>query len=133
MHPKGLAHITMATTTEYPILPDYEELPPPQPIQQATADEASKEVLNAMVDLYEESGGGATVLLAGGGHSEDFITHFLNIAYYIMRHEEAQRFLASQPAIGAELRRYTAFLFATNNSIYWSLCDFDYTLKQLGA
>ena len=121
----------MASATEYPILPDYEELPPPQPIQQATADEASTEVLSTMVDLYEESGGGSAVLLAGGGYSEDFVMHFLHIAYYIMRHEKAQHFLAGQPAIGAELRRYTTHLLGTSSSIYWSLCDFDYCLKTL--
>jgi hypothetical protein len=114
-------------TTEFPILPDYEELPPPQPIQQATADEAGKHVLEAMVDLYEYSGGGA------GAATEEFVLNFLMVAYYIMRHEKAQYFIASQPAIGAELRRYTSHLLGTVSSIYWTLCDFDYMLKQLGA
>jgi hypothetical protein len=123
----------MAATTEYPILPDYEELPPPQPIQQATADEASKEVLSAMVDLYEYSGGGAAALLGGGSHDDDFVMSFLIIAYYILRHERAQHYIAAQPQIGEELRRYTAYLLGTNGSIYWTLCDFDYMLKQLGA
>ena len=123
----------MSATTEFPILPDYEELPPPQPIQQATADEASKEVLSTMVDLYEYSGGGSAALAAGAEPSEDFLIHFTLMAYYIMRHEQAQAYCASQPAIVDELRRYTACLLSTSSSIYWTLCDFDKLLKQLGA
>lgn len=121
----------MSATTEYPILPDYEELPPPQPIQQATADEASKEVLSTMVDLYEYSGGGAAALVAGVEPSENFLVHFTLMAYYIMRHEKAQAYCASQPAIVDELRRYTAYFLSTTGSIYWMLCDFDYCLAQL--
>jgi hypothetical protein len=120
----------MATTYEYPVLPDYEELPPPQPIQQATADEAGKQVLESMVDLYEWSGGGSAALAEA---TEEFLLHFIQLAYYIMRHEKAQAYCASQPAIVAELRRYTAYLLSTTNSIYWTLCDFDYCLAQLGA
>jgi hypothetical protein len=118
-------------TIEYPILPDYEELPPPQPIQQATADEAGKHVLESMVDLYEYSGGGAAALT--GAASEEFVLNFIMVAYYIMRHEKAQHYIATQPAIGAELRRYTRHLLGTVSSIYWTLCDFDYMLKQIGA
>lgn len=121
----------MATAYEYPELPDYEELPPPQPIQQATADEAGKHVLESMVDLYEWSGGGATALV--GEPSEQFLLDYIQLAYYIMRHEKAQHYVASQPAIGTELRRYTSHLLGTVNSIYWTLCDFDYMLKSLGA
>lgn len=113
------------------MLPDYEELPPPQPIQQATDDEASKEVLSTMVDLYEYSGGGAAALAAGAEPHENFLVHFTLLAYYIMRHEKAQHYCASQPAIVAELRRYTAYLLSTAGSIYWMLCDFDYCLKML--
>ena len=121
----------MATTTEYPILPDYEELPPPQPLKQATADEAAKEVLSTMVDLYELSGGGAAALQAGADLEEDFLIAFTTFAYYIMRHEKAQHFCAANQAIVEELRRYTAYLLGTTGSIYWTLCDFDYCLKTL--
>ena len=117
-------------TTEYPILPDYEELPPPQPIQQASFDEAGKEVLSTMVDLWELSGGGAAALVEA---SENFMIHFTVLAYYIMRHEQAQRYIVTQPQIGDELRRYTTLLLGTTSSIYWTLCDFDYCLKQLVA
>ncbi len=108
-------------SVEFPELPDYEELPPPQPIQQATADESSKEVLSAMVDLYDSI------------DTDEFTLNFLLIAYYIMRHTEAQRYVAAQPQIGAELRRYTNHLFGTNGSIYWTLCDFSALLHRLGA
>jgi hypothetical protein len=128
-----MSAIVSLAADKYPILPDYEELPHPQPIQQATADEAGKEVLSTMVDLYESSGGGSAALVVHGVLSEDFMVHFTILAYYIMRHEKAQHFCASQPAIVAELRRYTAILFTTTGSIYWTLCDFDYCLKQLGA
>lgn len=113
------------------ILPDYEELPPPQPIQQATADEAAKEVLSTMVDLYELSGGGASALQAGADLEEDFLITFTTFAYYIMRHEKAQYFCAANKAIVEELRRYTTHLLGTTSSIYWTLCDFDYCLKTL--
>jgi hypothetical protein len=111
----------MASTIEFPELPDYEELPPPQPIQQATADEASKEVLSAMVDLYDSI------------DDDKFSLDFLLIAYYILRHTEAQHYVAAQPQIGAALRRYTTYLFSTNSSIYWTLCDFSALLQRLGA
>jgi hypothetical protein len=123
----------MASALEFPELPDYEEMPPPQPIQQATADEASKEVLSTMVDLWEQSGGGAAVLLAGGSHDDEFTLNYIQLAYYIMRHTEAQHYLAAHPQISEELRRYTTYLLGTNSSIYWTLCDFDELLKQLGA
>ena len=126
-----MSAIVSLAADEYPILPDYEELPPIQPMQQDTADEASKEVLSAMVDLYEYSGGGSAALLASDEASEDFLIHFTLLAYYIMRHEKAQAYCASQPAIVAELRRYTAYLLGTAGSIYWMLCDFDYCLKTL--
>ena len=121
----------MSTTTEYPVLPDYEELPPPQPIQQATADEAGLTVLSTMVDLWEMSNGGASALEAGAKPGDQFSVTFTWLAYSIMRHEKAQAFCAANPVIIAELRRYTAYLFGTTNSIYWTLCDFDYCLKQL--
>jgi hypothetical protein len=109
-------------------LPDYEEMPSPTPIKQATADEASKEILNAMVDLYELSGGGSRHL---GQPSDEFIEQFLLLAYYIMRHEEALKYISAHPATGTELRRYTAVLLRSQGSIYWSLCDFDYTLRTV--
>ena len=121
----------MASATEYPVLPDYEEMPPPQPIQQATADEASKEVLSTMVDLWEQSGGGASALAAGAEPHDEFSLTFTWLAYYIMRNEKAQAYCAANKVIVEELQRYTAYLFGKGSSIYWTLCDFDYCLKTL--
>ena len=106
-------------------------MPPPQPIQQATADEASTEVLSTMVDLWEQSGGGAAALQKGSIPHDEFSLTFTYLAYYIMRNEKAQHFCAANQVIVEELQRYTAYLLGTAGSIYWMLCDFDYCLKQL--
>ena len=50
-----------------------------------------------------------------------------------MRHEKAQHYVAAHPHIGVQLRRYNNYLLGTSSSVYWTLCDFDYCLKQLIA
>jgi hypothetical protein len=104
------------------VLPDWEPMPEPEPLAQATADEAACHILSTMVDLYEEY------------HTDvqEFGLTFISLAYYIMRNTEAPAYLKAQPAIGAQLRTYNNYLWANCPSIITTLYQFSDLLTSIG-
>ena len=94
-------------------LPDWEPMPDPEPVAQATADEAACTILSQMVDLYEDFHSG----------NPDYAITYMILAGYILYHTEARNFLATQPAITNELRNYTNLLLTTCASAYQICTD----------
>ena len=93
-------------------------MPDPEPLRQATADEACCHILSAMVDLYEAV-------------EEEFTLTFIALAYYIMRNTEAHNYLKAQPQIANQLCVYNNYMWTACPSIITTTYEFGSWLRQL--